>query len=451
MENKTMKSKVMKAAAWLAPRPHERYREYCVLAATGQLGGAQMSELNHHVGGCDACRDFLETIVQASAMAMPQLHNTVSIEAEKIAPPEGMGARFLARLADEELRPAATTDRHQPVVIRQSASTFGNASAKCRTLDRKGDPRTTPPSFRWYGAAALLACIGIGFGGFYAGTHRGAQIPQLAAQANARVALINNADHPSELEREKSDLEKELALLQGKLLESRSQQQAVMDRIADSNSRIAALAGQSQDERSRLVGENQAAASQIDILQKDNERLRGQLDDSKSKLAAQQRETDSVSARLEATEGDLDREREMGTAGGGIGELVAARNLHIIDVYDSDNKGKRQRSFGRVFYIEGKSLVFYAYDLGDQRRSNVNMVFRVWGEKTGIKETTISLGMLQNDDPNQSRWVMTYDDPKILGQINSVFVTAEVAGKQSDEPRGRKVLYAYFGSQPNHP
>lgn len=36
-------------------------------------------------------------------------------------------------------------------------------------------------------------------------------------------------------------------------------------------------------------------------------------------------------------------------------------------------------------------------------------------------------------------------------QINSVFVTAESAHKHPDEPHGKKVLYAYFGSPLNHP
>ena len=46
---------------------------------------------------------------------------------------------------------------------------------------------------------------------------------------------------------------------------------------------------------------------------------------------------------------------------------------------------------------------------------------------------------------------MRFDDPNVLAQINTVFVTAESAGKRLDSPRGKKVLYAYFGSAPNHP
>jgi len=79
-----------------------------------------------------------------------------------------------------------------------------------------------------------------------------------------------------------------------------------------------------------------------------------------------------------------------------------------------------------------------------------NMVFHVWGEKAGVKEVAHSLGILHKDD-GQSRWAMTFDDPRVLVKINSVFVTTEVASKQYKEPHGKKVLYAYWGNQPNHP
>jgi hypothetical protein len=79
------------------------------------------------------------------------------------------------------------------------------------------------------------------------------------------------------------------------------------------------------------------------------------------------------------------------------------------------------------------------------------VVFHVWGGKAGVKEMTHSLGILSKDANGDSRWAMTFDDTNILAQINSVFVTAEPANKHSDEPHGKKILYAYFGSAPNHP
>jgi hypothetical protein len=80
-----------------------------------------------------------------------------------------------------------------------------------------------------------------------------------------------------------------------------------------------------------------------------------------------------------------------------------------------------------------------------------NVVFDVWGGQAGVKEVTHSLGILHKDNEGQSRWAMTFDDSKVLSQINSVFVTAEAANKHYDTPHGKKVLYTYFGGQPNHP
>ncbi len=168
------------------------------------------------------------------------------------------------------------------------------------------------------------------------------------------------------------------------------------------------------------------------------------------KLGVQKQMSEDLAAKLDTTEEELRRQNDLKSAKLELGDLVAARNLHIVDVYDADSNGKRQRSFGRVFYIEGKSLVFYAYDLDAPGQVKANMVFHVWGEKAGVREVAHSLGILHKDD-GQSRWAMTFDDPRVLVKINSVFVTTEVASKQYNEPHGKKVLYAYWGNPPNHP
>ncbi len=43
-----------------------------------------------------------------------------------------------------------------------------------------------------------------------------------------------------------------------------------------------------------------------------------------------------------------------------IRNMMAARNLHIVDVVDTDSKGRTKAAFGRVFFAEDKQLVFYA-------------------------------------------------------------------------------------------
>jgi len=147
----------------------------------------------------------------------------------------------------------------------------------------------------------------------------------------------------------------------------------------------------------------------------------------------------------------LDREREMLAANRDIRDLMAARNLHIADVFDTDTKGKTRASFGRVFFTEGKSLIMYAYDLNDHRVQDAGYHYRVWGKKEGPGQAARSLGIFYSDDKTQKRWVFKYDDPKVLSEIDSVFVTLEPPGKNSTEPKGEKFLYAYLRNQPNHP
>jgi hypothetical protein len=54
------------------------------------------------------------------------------------------------------------------------------------------------------------------------------------------------------------------------------------------------------------------------------------------------------------------------------------------------------------------------------------------------------------DDQKQNRWVLKFDDPTILAEIDSVFVTVEPPGG-SAKPTGHKLLYAYLKANPNHP
>ena len=54
------------------------------------------------------------------------------------------------------------------------------------------------------------------------------------------------------------------------------------------------------------------------------------------------------------------------------------------------------------------------------------------------------------DDQKQNRWVLKFEDPGVLAEIDSVFVTVEPQGG-SARPTGRKFLYAYLKANANHP
>jgi hypothetical protein len=134
-----------------------------------------------------------------------------------------------------------------------------------------------------------------------------------------------------------------------------------------------------------------------------------------------------------------------------IRELMGARQLYIADVFDVDSRSRTRKSFGRVFYTQGKSLIFYAFDL-DPGVKNAN-AFQVWGRKEmaqGTQARPKSLGILYLDNESNRRWVMRFDDPKQLAEIDAVFVTVEPQGG-SPKPTSKPFLYALLRQEANHP
>jgi len=60
------------------------------------------------------------------------------------------------------------------------------------------------------------------------------------------------------------------------------------------------------------------------------------------------------------------------------------------------------RSFGRVIYTEGKSLIFYALDL-DRKKRGRKVSFQAWGERDGEHREPKRLGVVYIDDAVQKR------------------------------------------------
>lgn len=439
---------------------HRRFEEMCALAITGQLGGSQMCELDEHIAVCKLCRNSLESTAQFSLQAMPLLAEKHRPIAGHL-PPDGIRDRFLERLSLEMV--GATNETRLRPFRSLDGGTKDNLSTPRRassvSVDRCAEaiaPNTTIYSSFWHSVVVTVACLGIAICAYFAGAlkHETVQssppqtsavpsVPSLARVLESEPA--GESDRVRGLKLQQAQLETKLARMQQDLTSADLEREALKAELTDA--------------KAKLVTATQIAVSSSQTLENDtSSTLQAQVDHLSERLAesdvrfsVQKQTNDELAAKLEMTTAELRRERDEKSARTELGDVVAARNLHIVDVYDADPSGKRQRSFGRVFYIEGKSLVFYAYDLNDPGQFKASVVFHVWGGKVGVKEVTHSLGILRKDDVSQNRWAMTFDDPNVLSQINSVFVTAEAPNKQDGEPHGKKVLYAYFGSQPNHP
>jgi hypothetical protein len=434
----------------------------CTLAVTAQLGGAQMCELNEHIATCASCRKILESLAQVSVQTMPLLAEKRPPIVQAVPPP-GIRERFLSRLASEELDAKNGTDqRRVPVAFMKSLPMLAERHAVAEGLEEERPSPVSkfslPPSLRW-SLAVISACVIIGIAAYRAGEWKVGHAPQPLAPVPAPIApapqvnpSTNDSNRVTALEQQKSELESKLVSMKQDLATAESERASLSKELAAAKEKLTTLTTQAASGPAQVLpASGQEGAEQGSALQAQVGRLNQRLSESEVNLAIQKQTSEELGAKLETTAAELQRERDLKSAKSEIGDLMAARSLHIVDVYDADPNGKRQRSFGRVFYIEGKSLVFYAYDLDDSGRFKANVVFHVWGGKAGVKEVTHSLGILHKDDAGQNRWAMTFDDPNVLAQINSVFVTAESANKHYDEPHGKKVLYAYFGSPPNHP
>jgi anti-sigma-K factor RskA len=82
-----------------------------------------------------------------------------------------------------------------------------------------------------------------------------------------------------------------------------------------------------------------------------------------------------------------------------------------------------------------------------------NATFQVWGQKDAAqseKPHPLNLGILYMDSESNRRWVLHFDDPKQLEDIDAVFVTVEPHGG-SLKPTTKPFLYALLRKEANHP
>jgi hypothetical protein len=257
---------------------------------------------------------------------------------------------------------------------------------------------------------------------------------------------------PADSARER-DLERQLALLRS------DYDNAVTGRnlLEESVSALSTELGQVRrdtaafrSEAERLQRSLQTADDALSRTNKELETLRTTRTTNAATIAQQRIQLDLLNVTIREQTETIQQDRQLLAAGKDIRDLIAARELRIVDVQDVGASGKVRAVPGRIFYTHGKMLTFYAYDL--QNKGNVNRVaFQVWGKKDGRSQSPRSLGILYEDDSTQKRWALTFDDPDVLAMIDQVFVTVEPPGG-SRQPTGPRLLNAAFINEaPNHP
>jgi hypothetical protein len=405
---------------------HEHFEELCALVPIGQLTAAEYEELAEHLSTCVNCRHATEDF----ALVLDQLPIAeTDVDEHTLRSLQGVSyrERFLKRASEEGI------PFSEEVLHSQKQSPFRLKS------------RRRASYFLAFAATAALVAFAVGYRTWW-------QVPPKPAPVTAQV----NPLVPTPVDDGKSKL---IARLQGRVetLENQTDQQkqvivGLQARVKNSklnavntNAELADANGQLTRLQTQIAEANRALnAAKIELAS-----VRSAKDDEDAALVMQQFKLTEVSEQLKNERAAADRERQLSQVVGDGRELMGARNLHIIDVSDVDGDGKAKKSFGRVFLTEGKSLIFYAFDLGNKGNA-AKVSFQAWGQWEGQNRVAKNLGVFRIDDNAQRRWVVKVDDPEKLKNINTLFVTVEPLGG-TVRPTGKKLLYAYFGLQPNHP
>jgi hypothetical protein len=248
---------------------------------------------------------------------------------------------------------------------------------------------------------------------------------------------------------------------------SQSLQQAESDRerlrksLADAQTKYAALDAQQRSLEAELASDR----AQLDQKGQDLEASRSIAEDRNKEIAQletrvqnavqrtdeQRRVAENLQSKLQLVQQQAANTPEaQGFGDAEAKELFGARDLHIVDVYDVDIKGNTRRSYGRVYYVQKKLLIFYAFDLQDKKHNRAAAGFQAWGYRQPSDGKPESLGLFDVDDVSTNRWVLKVNNPRVLERIDAVFVTLEPPNG-SPSPRGRRLLYANLAGPANHP
>jgi hypothetical protein len=207
------------------------------------------------------------------------------------------------------------------------------------------------------------------------------------------------------------------------------------------------------DERDKLAGQLHDAEQAYQLVQAELTTLRSEHDRVVLRTTSLESKIDDLTASNRDQERRLKDDEQYLSADRDIRELMGARRLYIADVFDVDSGSRTRKPFGRVFYTQSKSLIFYAFDLDHEPGVKNASAFQVWGQRdaeSGEKNRALNLGILYMDSESNRRWVLRLDDPKQLAEIDAVFVTVEPHGG-SHKPTGKPFLYALLRKEANHP
>jgi peptidoglycan hydrolase CwlO-like protein len=435
---------------WSENGPHDRFLELCAVSTSGDLTEEEREDLRAHLADCAECRQALKEFEAAADIGMPLLYahlagsdslESTSIPAET-AKVMGATTTFQGRTVHTE---------KEPIESRNGLRLSHGNSHRCAQVNW---------NYVWMPfAAAMVLTAALVIYSYQFGKHKGQEVANTTVQPpDTRLEALEQ--RISDVGHEREVLRAQLAQRDGMIADLHRQvteQSAVLAEVKNAQVDLEHSLQSTQAEKQEGTQERNKLSQKLDSLQASLQKTETELDSVRKQRSRDQAFTESLEAQISDLHGQLrDREQELGKQQDllahdrDIRELMGARDLYIAEVYDVARDGQTQKPYGRVFYTRGKSLVFYAYDLDQQAGYKNSSAFQAWGSHGLDKQQATSLGVFYEDNVAKKRWMVKFDDPKKLEQIDAVFVTVEPNGG-SHKPSGKPLLFAYLKVDPNHP
>ena len=437
---------------------HEKYLELCAASTAGELSGEEERTLEEHLAGCPSCRQAKHKFEMTVQKAVPALADDLASRTEGSDTSwsvEKAEAAFFKRLKEDQ-NPSPLAD---------------NAPGKLETEPTGRRLAYRPSEIPWAElwmpfAACVVLAIALGIVAYRSGLKRGTDTTQ-EKTVPAQLSAGSLEEQISDFGHERAELLAKLAVDDKAVAELKREmvvQEDELDRLKALNSAAVAStkSGQQSSESgsteiSRLNAELIATQTNLQELQARTETLSQQREDAAKRAATLEAKVSELTQLARDREQALDqqqaqvaKQQELLDHDRDIRELMGARDLYIAEVHDVGGTGETDKTYGRVFYTKGKSLIFYAYDLDAQPGVRDASSFQAWGRRGPDKEQALNLGIFYEDNASKKRWVLKAEDPKTLSDIDAVFVTIEPSGG-SHHPSGKQLLFAYLRVTPNHP
>ena len=427
---------------------HDEFLALCALATSGELCGEEQKRLQEHLATCPSCREAMKQYEAVVSKTIPALVlDPKNLESDPSWSQEQAEAELFQRLAlEEELR------------VDRGGAGEDSAAKNLGRVPLSATQATWRNVWTLY-AAGILLFIALGISAYQVGIRRGVKTAAVtpAVSHSDQTGLeqqVSDAGHEREVLRaQMAQRDQVIADLRRQL----GQQSAEMGRMKLAQNQLETDLQNGQTGRQGLLQQQSELNQKLEAAQARTQGLQDKLDSLEQQSSHDKQQATALEAKvndftrlLHDREATIDQQQELLAHDRDIRDLMGARDLYVAEVYDVARTGETKKPYGRVFYTKGKSLIFYAYDLDQQRGVKSASTFQAWGRRGPDWKEALNLGIFYVDNASKKRWVLRFEDPKALAQIDAVFVTVEPNGG-SHKPSNKPLLFAYLHIDPNHP